>query len=98
MPLLLPGLVGLAVLGLAVLVPAAQAGEITGAGGPLSLGTAFATLTYRIGGQRQTLTDATYPYEFTVPLPTGTTAFDFEVQGVTPDGQTKSSAAAALRR
>jgi hypothetical protein len=57
-----------------------------------------ATLTYRIGGQRQTLTDATYPYEFTVPLPTGTTAFDFEVQGVTPDGQTKSSAAAALRR
>jgi hypothetical protein len=57
-----------------------------------------ATLHYQIGGQRQTLTDAAYPFEFTVALPTGTTTFDFEVLGVTPDGQTRSSGAAALRR
>jgi hypothetical protein len=57
-----------------------------------------AALTYTIGGRRQTITDTTYPYEFTVPLPAGTRTFDFEVQGVTPDGRTESSSPASLRR
>ena len=56
------------------------------------------SLTYTIAGRRTTLTDTAYPYEFTVPVPAGTNAFDFEVQGTTPAGQTQTSGAASLQR
>jgi hypothetical protein len=56
------------------------------------------TLTYTIDGRQTTLTDAAYPYEFTVPVPAGTTAFDFEVRGTTPAGQVETSGPATLRR
>jgi len=56
------------------------------------------SLTYSLGGRQTTLKDASYPYEFTVPVPAGTTAFDFEVRGTTPGGKIETSAPATLRR
>jgi hypothetical protein len=56
------------------------------------------TLTYTVAGRRATITDKAYPYEFTVPVPAGATAFDFEVRGVTPSGESQSSGPAALQR
>jgi hypothetical protein len=56
------------------------------------------TLTYTVAGRRATLTDKAYPYEFTVPVPAGASAFAFEVHGVTPSGETQSSGPAALQR
>ena len=56
------------------------------------------TLTYTIAGRRATLTDTSFPFEFTVPVPAGATAFDFEMQGVTPSGEKQSSGPAALQR
>ena len=51
-----------------------------------------------IAGRRATLTDASYPFEFTVPVPAGTKTFDFEVQGLTPTGQAQTSGPASLQR
>jgi len=56
------------------------------------------TLTYTVAGRRATLTDSSYPFEFTVPVPAGATAFDFEVQAVTLSGEKQSSGPAALQR
>ena len=56
------------------------------------------SLAYTIAGRRETLTDVSYPFEFTVPVPAGATAFDFEVHGVTHSGEKKSSGPSALRR
>lgn len=56
------------------------------------------TLNYTLGGRRATITDTRYPFEFTVPVPAGTPVFDFEVHGVTPAGETKSSGPATLKR
>ena len=56
------------------------------------------TLSYTIGAQKATLTDSTYPFEFTVPVPAGATAFDFEVQAVTLSGEKQSSGPATLQR
>jgi hypothetical protein len=55
-------------------------------------------LTYAIAGRRTTLTDTAYPFEFTVPVPAGADMFEFEVQGVTPDGRTLASDPASLQR
>jgi len=56
------------------------------------------TLTCTVAGRRATLTDATFPFEFTVPVPAGSDAFEFEVQGVTPAGETQTSGVASLQR
>ena len=56
------------------------------------------TLSYAIGDRRATLTDTSYPFEFTVPVPVGATGFDFEVQAVTVSGEKQSSGPAALQR
>jgi hypothetical protein len=56
------------------------------------------TLSYTIGAQKATLNDSTYPFEFTVPVPAGATAFDFEVQAVTLSGEKQSAGPATLQR
>ena len=55
------------------------------------------TLSYGVGAQKATLTDASYPFEFTIPVPAGATAFDFEVQAVTVAGEKQSSGPATLQ-
>lgn len=55
-------------------------------------------LSYAVGDRKATLTDTSYPFEFTVPLPVGAASFDFEVLGVTPSGEKQSSGAAVLQR
>ncbi len=56
------------------------------------------TLSYATGAQKATLTDASYPFEFTIPVTAGATAFNFEVQAVTRSGEKQSSGPAALER
>ena len=56
------------------------------------------TLSYTIAGQRAALTDASFPFEFTVPIPAGATSFDFEVTATTLSGEKQSSGLAALQR
>ena len=48
--------------------------------------------------QKATLTDANYPFEFTIPVHAGATAFDFEVQAITHSGEKQSSGPAKLER
>lgn len=55
-------------------------------------------LTYTVAGRRETVTDANYPYEFTVPVPAEAVAFEFEVRGVTPSGESQVSGPARLQR
>ncbi len=56
------------------------------------------TLSYTVGDRKATLTDTSYPFEFTVPVPAGATSFDFEVLGVTVAGERQSTGPAALQR
>lgn len=56
------------------------------------------SLTYTVAGRSATLTDASFPFEFTVPVPAGAPAFEFEVQAVTLSGEKQSSGPAALQR
>ena len=56
------------------------------------------TLTYALGDRKATLTDASYPFEFTIPVPVGASTFDFEVLGVTLSGEKQCSGPAALQR
>jgi len=56
------------------------------------------TLTYTVAGRRATVTDQAYPYEFTVPVPAGASAFEFELRALTPAGEALSSGPAVLRR
>jgi hypothetical protein len=44
------------------------------------------TLSWKAGDQSGTLTDKDYPYEFSVPVPAGETAFRFTVRGIDSDG------------
>lgn len=46
------------------------------------------TLSWRIGAQSGTLEDLDYPYEFSVPVPAGQTAFSYSVSGTKADGTT----------
>lgn len=55
-------------------------------------------LNYTVGDRKATLRDASYPFEFTVPVPVGAASFDFEVVGVTLSGEKQSSGAAVLQR
>jgi len=56
------------------------------------------TLNYTLAGRRVSLTDATFPFEFTVPVPAGADTFEFEVGGVTPSGDKQASGPAVLQR
>ncbi len=56
------------------------------------------TLTHWAGGAPVTIRDASYPYEFTVPLARDATEFRFQFSGVTTDGRTVTAEAAALRK
>jgi hypothetical protein len=56
------------------------------------------TLSYSVAGRRATITDTSYPFEFTVPVPAEATSFDFEVQGVTLSGKNQSSGPGSLKR
>jgi hypothetical protein len=55
-------------------------------------------LSYTVAGRTATLTDSSYPFEFTVPVPAGAPAFEFEVHAVTITGEKTSSGPAALQR
>ncbi len=56
------------------------------------------TLTYSRNGERHTLKDASYPFEFTVPLSAESREFTFELSGTGLDGRVRASAPAALRK
>jgi hypothetical protein len=55
-------------------------------------------LRYRIDGRAGAMTDAAYPFEFTVPLPAAARAFEFDVEAETPDGRTVRSESGVLTR
>jgi hypothetical protein len=59
-----------------------------------------ATLTYSVSGDatRHTVTDAAYPFEFTVPLPEAATAFTFELALDAVSGPAVRSAPVTLQR
>ncbi|MBI5689623.1 MAG: hypothetical protein HZC55_05955 [Verrucomicrobia bacterium] len=56
------------------------------------------TLTHGASGAPATIRDATYPYEFTIPLPRTAREFRFELSGVTAEGTVVRSESAALRK
>ncbi len=56
------------------------------------------TLRYSIGGKKAEITDATYPFEFTVPLPEGATDFRFQLAGETVDGRRPGSETVTLEK
>lgn len=55
-------------------------------------------LTYSSGGERKTLTDASYPFEFTVPLAAETTRFEFSLSGRAVGGEVSQSSPVVLVR
>jgi hypothetical protein len=57
-----------------------------------------ATLDYEVNGQKHSITDDAYPYEFTVPLPAGVEAINFSLRGIGVDGRESSSERATLKR
>lgn len=57
-----------------------------------------ATLRYACGGATQTLADAAFPFEFTVPLPPDAADFRFQVEAIRPGGDRVQSEAAQLAR
>lgn len=57
-----------------------------------------ARITYKLGGETRTVSDATYPFEFTIPVPEGAAQFDFELQGTRLDGRSDKSGPVSLRR
>ena len=54
------------------------------------------TLEYELNGQRQTVTDREYPFEFTVSLPSEAQAFTFQLGGRGVDGRQSRAASATL--
>jgi len=56
------------------------------------------TLRYSIGGKKAEVTDAAYPFEFTVPLPEGATDFRFQLTGATVDGRRPGSETVTLEK
>lgn len=57
-----------------------------------------ATLTYSMGGETLSLTDETYPYEFTVPVPKGTKRLSLELSGREVGGRTTRSETVVLEK
>ncbi|MDI1250835.1 MAG: hypothetical protein PSV13_18370 [Lacunisphaera sp.] len=56
------------------------------------------TLRYETGGRKAEITDAAYPFEFTVPLPEDATSFGFQLTGRTVDGRTPGSETVTLEK
>jgi hypothetical protein len=56
------------------------------------------TLHYATGGEWRQLTDAAFPFEFTVPLPSDATGFQFKVEGITPAGEKRISDTGSLEQ
>lgn len=56
------------------------------------------TLHYSIGGKKAEVTDAAYPFEFTVPLPADATSFRFQLTGLTVDGRRPGSSYVTLEK
>jgi hypothetical protein len=48
-------------------------------------------LKYKAGGEEKAVDDASYPFEYTVPLTADAKAFEFAVEATTPDGATQTS-------
>jgi hypothetical protein len=55
-------------------------------------------LTYWIGGERKTWTDASFPFEFSVPLYPDAEDFRFELEGLEASGTRSKSGIAVLRK
>ncbi len=56
------------------------------------------TLSYTSGGRRESITDAAYPFEFTVPLARGAQDFRFQIKGVTVAGASVEAEWASLQK
>ena len=56
------------------------------------------TLNYTVGEKKNAITDAAYPFEFTVPLPADASDFEFQLKGLTVDGRSPGSEAVTLQR
>ncbi|HEY0947272.1 MAG TPA: hypothetical protein VGD81_18455 [Opitutaceae bacterium] len=56
------------------------------------------TLRYTIGKKQQSVTDAEYPFEFTVPLPPEATEFTYQLTGLTVDGRRPGSETVTLHK
>jgi len=56
------------------------------------------TLSYTTGVKHESITDASYPFEFTVPLARDATEFRFQLKGQTVDGGTPESEFVTLRK
>jgi hypothetical protein len=56
------------------------------------------TLRYEIGTSKAEITDAVYPFEFTVPLPEGAAAFVFQLSGRTLGEKSNSSPSVTLEK
>jgi hypothetical protein len=56
------------------------------------------TLNYTVGEKRESITDAAYPFEFTVPLARDAREFRFQVTGVTVDGKSSAGEWAVLHK
>jgi hypothetical protein len=57
-----------------------------------------ATLRYSTGGEWKSMTDAAFPFEFTVPLPPDAAEFNFKVEAVRPSGEKVESEIGKLAR
>ena len=57
-----------------------------------------ATLHYSTGGEWRAMTDAAFPFEFTVPLPPDAVEFSFKVEAVRPSGGKIESETGKLAR
>jgi hypothetical protein len=55
------------------------------------------SLTHWANGAPETIRDASYPFEFTVPLSRDGREFRFELKGIERDGRTTASAPAVLQ-
>lgn len=50
-----------------------------------------ATLHYSTGGTWRSVTDAAFPFEFSVPVPDAATEFSFKIEGTGPASSTTTS-------
>jgi hypothetical protein len=57
-----------------------------------------AVLRYTLGGKEQELEDASFPFEFTVPIPQDAADLSFSVSCEKPDGSIERSETAVLKR
>lgn len=56
------------------------------------------TLSYMAAGKRESITDASFPFEFTVPLTRDATEFQFQISGRGTDGRATESDVVTLKK